>query len=75
MGHLTLNTKNLMANALLSDVTTEIANNSEKAQVGLNYTCGQEKPIIAIPSHVEILLLDVKDGEISYHMISLICRI
>lgn len=64
-----------MANALLLDVTTEIAINAGKAQVGLNYTCGQERPIIAIPSLVEILLPDVKDGEISYHIISVICRI
>ena len=34
----------------------------------MNFTCGQERPIIAIPSQVEILLPDVKDGEISYHM-------
>ena len=60
---------------LFSQMILQIAINTGKAQVGLNYTCGQERPIIAIPSQIEILLLDVKDGEISYHMISLICRI
>ena len=60
---------------LFSQMILQIAINTGKAQVGLNYTCGQERPIIAIPSQIEILLLGVKDGEISYHMISLICRI